>query len=102
MWLQYYRSIRFPLTHLSHLPRCLQTNEAGGMGEGWSDTMAFWSEQSSDTPEPFTMGSYVENNSAGIRSVPYSPDMSVDPYTYGTVATKSEGELCRVLCRPVA
>ena len=52
--------------------RCLQTTEAGGMGEGWSDTLAFWTEQYSATPKDFTLGSYVINSPKGIRSVPYS------------------------------
>jgi extracellular elastinolytic metalloproteinase len=27
--------------------RCLQTDEAGGLGEGWSDAFADWTEQKS-------------------------------------------------------
>jgi extracellular elastinolytic metalloproteinase len=38
---------------------CLQTTEAGGMGEGWSDTMAFWTEQTSATVADYVMGQYV-------------------------------------------
>jgi extracellular elastinolytic metalloproteinase len=38
---------------------CLQTNEAGGMGEGWSDAMAFWTEQTSATVADYVMGQYV-------------------------------------------
>ncbi|KAG8978845.1 hypothetical protein FRB90_008299, partial [Tulasnella sp. 427] len=36
---------------------CLGTTEAGGMGEGWSDTVAFWSEQTSaeENPSGFTL-----------------------------------------------
>jgi extracellular elastinolytic metalloproteinase len=45
---------------------CLQTTEAGGMGEGWSDTMAFWTEQTSATVADYIMGSYV------IKWVPFS------------------------------
>ncbi|KAG8916760.1 hypothetical protein FRC01_002885 [Tulasnella sp. 417] len=69
---------------------CLSTTEAGGMGEGWSDTVAFWSEQKSAEEKPFTLGSWVYNKEAGIRSVKYSTDMTIDPYTYATLATKSE------------
>ncbi|KIO20834.1 hypothetical protein M407DRAFT_29547 [Tulasnella calospora MUT 4182] len=69
---------------------CLGSTEAGGMGEGWSDTVAFWSEQNSTDEKPFALGSWVINDPKGIRSVLYSSDMSVDPYTYGTVATKNE------------
>jgi extracellular elastinolytic metalloproteinase len=38
---------------------CLQTTEAGGMGEGWSDVMAFWTEQTSSTVADYVMGQYV-------------------------------------------
>ncbi|KAG8937225.1 hypothetical protein FRC00_006965 [Tulasnella sp. 408] len=69
---------------------CLQTDEAGGMGEGWSDVLAFWSEQNCTTETPFTLGNWVYDNPGGIRSVPYTTDMSIDPYTYATVATKNE------------
>jgi hypothetical protein len=44
--------------------RCLQTTEAGGMGEGWSDAMAEWTEQKSATVSDFTMGTYVINSKA--------------------------------------
>jgi len=35
---------------------CLQTTEAGGMGEGWSDAMADWLEQKTSTVVDFTLG----------------------------------------------
>ena len=43
---------------------CLQTTEAGGMGEGWSDAFAEWLEQTASVPD-FTLGSYVVNDPAG-------------------------------------
>jgi extracellular elastinolytic metalloproteinase len=67
---------------------CLSTNEAGGMGEGWSDTMAFFTEQKSTDIKPFTLGTYVYTK--GIRSVPYSTDKSIDPLMYSTLATSDE------------
>jgi extracellular elastinolytic metalloproteinase len=70
--------------------RCLGTTEAGGMGEGWSDVMAFFTEQTSATESPFVLGAYVYNNANGIRSVRYSTNTTIDPYTYATVATKNE------------
>ncbi|KAG8873577.1 hypothetical protein FRB97_006630 [Tulasnella sp. 331] len=70
--------------------RCLSTTEAGGMGEGWSDTLSFWTEQKNATVVDLTLGGWVYNNPAGIRSVPYSTNLSVDPYTYATVATLTE------------
>lgn len=70
--------------------RCLQTTEAGGLGEGWSDTFAFVTEQKSNTPVDFVVGAYVINNPAGIRSHPYSISKTTNPYTYATLKTKTE------------
>ncbi|KAG8743261.1 hypothetical protein FRC10_012305 [Ceratobasidium sp. 414] len=71
---------------------CLQTDEAGGMGEGWSDAFADWSEQESaaDAVTDFTLGSYVVNNTAGIRSYPYSTSKTTNPLTYGSLSTLTE------------
>ncbi|KAG5644638.1 hypothetical protein DXG03_008020 [Asterophora parasitica] len=69
--------------------RCLQTTEAGGMGEGWSDALAEyvfslaldvarlisssrWTEQKSGTITDYVLGHYVINSPAGIRTRPYS------------------------------
>jgi extracellular elastinolytic metalloproteinase len=98
--------------------RCLQTTEAGGMGEGtfqekhlfaslsdvfillgWSDTMAeyvafeyhihacatcsdepllsSWLEKTSADVPDFILGQYVENNTVGIRTHPYSTNAYV-------------------------
>ena len=70
--------------------RCLGTDEAGGMGEGWSDVAAFWMEQTDATVKDYTMGSYVTNQASGIRSHPYSTSKEVNPYTYATLAEKHE------------
>ncbi|KAG8896153.1 hypothetical protein FRC01_011976, partial [Tulasnella sp. 417] len=70
--------------------RCLQTLESGGMGEGWSDTVAFWSEQKSETPVDFTLGGYVTNKPDGIRSHPYSTDMNVNPLMYADLQELDE------------
>ncbi|KAG9098705.1 hypothetical protein FRC06_006056 [Ceratobasidium sp. 370] len=66
--------------------RCLQTTEAGGMGEGWSDTLANMVEISSAEDRDFTMGSYVLNNTVGIRTHPYSTNKTTNPLTYGSLA----------------
>lgn len=75
--------------------RCLQTLEAGGLGEGWSDAMAEyvasiliertvlmklrcrWVVQKSDKVEDFVMGQYVLGSKKGIRQYPYSTDPCV-------------------------
>lgn len=72
--------------------RCLSTTEAGGMSEGWSDAVAFWSEQNSTTPIDFVMGAWATDDGSGIRrSRPYSTNMQTNPYTYATVGIQNEG-----------
>ncbi|KDQ13806.1 hypothetical protein BOTBODRAFT_361187 [Botryobasidium botryosum FD-172 SS1] len=70
--------------------RCLQTTEAGGMGEGWSDVLAFWTEQKSATPYDWTLAGYVRNSPNGLRTVPYSTNKAVDPHMYSTLKTFTE------------
>ncbi|PPR05526.1 hypothetical protein CVT24_003269 [Panaeolus cyanescens] len=70
--------------------RCLQTTEAGGMGEGWSDAMASWMEKTSAAVPDYVLGQYVTNNPAGIRTHPYSTNMTTNPLTYGDLQTRTE------------
>ncbi|KAJ6537031.1 Fungalysin metallopeptidase-domain-containing protein [Mycena capillaripes] len=70
--------------------KCLQTTEAGGMGEGWSDAMAEWTEQTSATVKDYVMGQYVINDAAGIRSHPYSTSKTTNPLTYASFGTLNE------------
>ncbi|KAJ7655472.1 Fungalysin metallopeptidase-domain-containing protein [Mycena rosella] len=69
--------------------RCLQIVESGGMGEGWSDAMADWTEQVAAPIADFTLGSYVDGG-VPIRSKPYSTNSTTNPYTYSTILTLSE------------
>ncbi|KAH8989253.1 Fungalysin metallopeptidase-domain-containing protein [Lactarius akahatsu] len=69
--------------------RCLQTTEAGGMGEGWSDTLANWASQGATTKD-FVLGQYVINNPAGIRSHPYSTSATTNPLRYSSLKTLTE------------
>ncbi|KAJ7068336.1 Fungalysin metallopeptidase-domain-containing protein [Mycena amicta] len=69
---------------------CLQTTEAGGMGEGWSDAMADWTEKNSSAVPDFVMGQYIINSPAGIRTHPYSTSKTVNPLTYASVGTLNE------------
>ncbi|KAI0042801.1 hypothetical protein FA95DRAFT_1499587 [Auriscalpium vulgare] len=69
--------------------RCLQTTEAGGMGEGWSDNLADWTEQKSASTQDFVLGPYVVNDAAGIRSHPYSTSATTNPLTYASLQTLS-------------
>ncbi|KAH9166568.1 Fungalysin metallopeptidase-domain-containing protein [Lactarius sanguifluus] len=57
---------------------CLQTTEAGGMGEGC------WASQGATTLD-FVLGQYVINNPAGIRSHPYSTSATTNPLRYSSL-----------------
>ncbi|KAF8067459.1 Fungalysin metallopeptidase-domain-containing protein [Lyophyllum atratum] len=70
--------------------RCLQTTESGGMGEGWSDAMADWTEHTSSAVPDYILGQYVENNTRGIRTHPYSTSATVNPLRYSSIATLNE------------
>ncbi|KAJ1882019.1 hypothetical protein LPJ57_001232, partial [Coemansia sp. RSA 486] len=61
---------------------CLYDGEAGGMGEGWSDTVANIMRVKPGNTHSTNMilGNYVYGES--IRMYPYSTDMSVNPQTY--------------------
>ncbi|KAG8688056.1 hypothetical protein FRC08_011642 [Ceratobasidium sp. 394] len=69
--------------------RCLKTAEARGMGEGWSDTLANIVEISSAEDRDFTIGSYVLNRPAGMRTHPYSTNKTTNPLTYASLATRA-------------
>ncbi|KAJ6448194.1 Fungalysin metallopeptidase-domain-containing protein [Mycena sanguinolenta] len=70
--------------------RCLQTTEAGGMGEGWSDSMADWNEKTSSAVPDYVLGQYVTNDPAGIRSHPYSTSATVNPLRYSSLVGLTE------------
>ncbi|PFH45330.1 hypothetical protein AMATHDRAFT_9469 [Amanita thiersii Skay4041] len=70
--------------------QCLQTTEAAGMGEGWSDAMAEWVQQDSAEVKDFVMGQYVTNKPQGIRSFPYSTDPKVNPLRFSDVGKLNE------------
>ncbi|KAK0467497.1 Fungalysin metallopeptidase-domain-containing protein [Armillaria novae-zelandiae] len=70
--------------------RCLQTLEAGGMGEGWSDAMAEWTEHKDSTVPDYVLATWVFNNPAGIRSHPYSTNVSVNPLRYSSIQQLNE------------
>ncbi|KAF9261300.1 hypothetical protein L218DRAFT_946124 [Marasmius fiardii PR-910] len=71
--------------------RCLQTTEAGGLGEGWSDAVANWFAQSdTSTVSNFVLGQYVTNDSGGIRTYPYSTSATTNPLRYSSIADLNE------------
>ncbi|HFA48089.1 MAG TPA: T9SS type A sorting domain-containing protein [Bacteroidetes bacterium] len=82
-------------TRLTGGPAAACLNNAEEMGEGWSDWMALITTvHAGDTGEKSRgTGTYVSRESPdgkGIRRFPYSTDMSVNPLTYGDVATSQE------------
>jgi extracellular elastinolytic metalloproteinase len=67
--------------------------EAGGMGEGWSDFFALvTSAQAGDTgTKRRGIGTYAikeGTNGRGIRTFPYTTDMSVNSHTYDDIVTE--------------
>ncbi|KAJ6477192.1 Fungalysin metallopeptidase-domain-containing protein [Mycena vitilis] len=61
--------------------RCLRRSESLALGEGWSDALAEWTEQLGPTIGDYELAKYV-NHGAGIRSYPYSTNLSVNPWMY--------------------
>lgn len=96
--------------------RCLQMTEAGGLGEGWSDTMAKyvslsvcvvllrmkylhiyvarWVVQNSAKVEDFVMGQYILGMAQGIRTYPYSTNAYV-LFPISAPPTSLTGTICR-------
>ena len=77
---------------------CLQSIEAGGMGEGWSDMMALALEMESiDTRnDDKNVGGYVTRNpQSGIREFPYSTNLENNPLKYSSIG-KTGGAVHRI------
>jgi len=71
---------------------CLNTLEAGGMGEGWGDAMG---NAIRITPKDtrdlvVAMSAWAYNNESGIRQHPYATNQGVDPWTYGDINQQGE------------
>ncbi|KAL0061772.1 hypothetical protein AAF712_011375 [Marasmius tenuissimus] len=65
--------------------RCLQSTEAGGLGEGWSDALADWVHQKEEIKD-FVTGTYlVPVWETGVRTYPYSTSPEVNPLRYSTI-----------------
>ncbi|KNE65516.1 hypothetical protein AMAG_19480 [Allomyces macrogynus ATCC 38327] len=75
---------------------CLADGESGGMGEGWGDVFGLWANVlKADTKRgtSLPMGAYVLGNSAGIRTYPYSTDLSVCPNLYSYLGKSGYDEV---------
>ncbi|KAH6563202.1 hypothetical protein BASA62_008695, partial [Batrachochytrium salamandrivorans] len=89
---EYGHGVSVRLTGGSATGECLGTDEAGGMGEGWSDMMALFvlAKKSDTATTRGTIGAYVRGEPEGIRSRPYTTDMKVNPWTYGDLKALDE------------
>jgi extracellular elastinolytic metalloproteinase len=66
---------------------CLNLLESGGMGEGWSDfyATAIRLKPTDTRKKDYSMGAWVNGNTAGIRNYLYSTSMTTNPQTYKSV-----------------
>ncbi|KAH6572484.1 hypothetical protein BASA50_000561 [Batrachochytrium salamandrivorans] len=86
---EYAHGISSRLTGGAATDGCLSTDEAQGLGEGWSDMMALMVlARSSDTATTnIYIGAYVTNDPTGIRLHPYTTNMTANPLTYNSLET---------------
>ncbi|PIL32515.1 hypothetical protein GSI_05218 [Ganoderma sinense ZZ0214-1] len=71
---------------------CLQTLEAEGLGEGWSDAFAEWThwQWPTNTFTDWIMAAYVYDDLAGLRNYPYSTNTTTNPLRYSDLQTLNE------------
>ncbi|KAF2803574.1 extracellular elastinolytic metallo proteinase [Mytilinidion resinicola] len=71
---------------------CLNTVQAGGMGEGWGDFMgaAILTKADATRDTDFIEGAWVINDPKGIRDYPYSTIMTRNPHTYADIKGVTE------------
>ncbi|KAJ3271318.1 hypothetical protein HDV01_006914, partial [Terramyces sp. JEL0728] len=85
---EYTHGISNRLTGGSGQANCLETTESGGMGEGWSDTVAnYLTRKAGENRDTATsaLGDWAMNQPNGVRQYVYSTDMKVNPLTYNNV-----------------
>ena len=92
---EYGHGVTNRMTGGSRNGQCLQKGEAGSMGEGWSDTFAVFLQrtESDNRKTDVTMGDYVIGDKKGIRTYPYSTDLSVNPLRYSDLNWRTEPHL---------
>lgn len=71
---------------------CLNTLEAGGMGEGWGDffATAIRSKTTDTRKTDYALGAWVFGNTAGLRDFLYSTSLTTNPLTYLSLNTLNE------------
>jgi extracellular elastinolytic metalloproteinase len=89
---EYTHGISNRLTGGSAQANCLTTIESGGLGEAWSDTLAFILQRKpgENREMDVVLGDYSYNNPGGIRSKPYSTNMTRNPYTFSYLRTVNQ------------
>ncbi|KAH6563190.1 hypothetical protein BASA50_000989 [Batrachochytrium salamandrivorans] len=87
---EYAHGISDRLTGGPSTASCLNTVEARGMSEGWSDFMAmFFLAKESDTDmTEIPIGAYSENNPKGVRMRLYTTAITINPLTYRSLKTR--------------
>ncbi|KAJ3073358.1 ammonium transporter [Podochytrium sp. JEL0797] len=71
---------------------CLQTLEAGGMGEGWSDMFALMTSlpDANTRTNDVVTGAYVTNTAKGVRMFPYSTNIVTNPHMFSDLTKLNE------------
>ncbi|KAL2919379.1 decapping endonuclease targeting mRNA [Polyrhizophydium stewartii] len=89
---EYTHGVSTRLTGGSATTQCLSSDEAAGLGEGWSDFVAlvFISKPTDTRTTPIVIGDYVVNDPAGIRWFPYSTDDEINPLRFSDLQTRTE------------
>ncbi|KAI9366137.1 Fungalysin metallopeptidase-domain-containing protein [Zopfochytrium polystomum] len=74
---------------------CLQTTQAGGMGEGWSDMVSvLMNVKPTDTRATNkAVGTYVLGNTVGVRTYPYSTSLTTNPWKFSALASSANQEV---------
>ncbi|KAI8812188.1 Fungalysin metallopeptidase-domain-containing protein [Cladochytrium replicatum] len=70
---------------------CLQTTEAGGMGEGWSDVCGYTHliKPSLDRTANVAVGVWAYNSASGVRTYPYSTSTTTNPLQYSSYSASA-------------
>ena len=71
---------------------CLPSGESGGMGEGWSDALAYIIETrpGDNRKTKNAPGAWSFNLPNGIRKYPYTSDKTISPAMYGDTSASGE------------
>jgi len=70
----------------------LRSNQASGMGEGWSDffAMSFLTPGDKALDAATPIGSYITQRPRGVRAYPFCTRMDIDPLTFGDIRFNTE------------